>query len=108
MLDEVEPALARQKVADLNQAHQAVGILPDEEAGVEQSEDGHGCCKRSPEDEDELPRARLLFRIAGLRVTPAPCGWGGSWTGSAIAIGREALALPPSLLRATRLLFSTD
>lgn len=55
-----------------------------------------------------MPRARMLFELAGLRVAPASCDWAGSWTTRGLAIAREVLATPRSAVRAMRFLLSTE
>jgi uncharacterized SAM-binding protein YcdF (DUF218 family) len=59
-------------------------------------------------DRWHMPRARMLFRIVGLRVVAAPCGWAGRRDALMRGATREALAFPRSILRAARFLLSTD
>jgi uncharacterized SAM-binding protein YcdF (DUF218 family) len=51
-------------------------------------------------DRTHLPRAALLFRLAGVKVAARSGVRSGSLLAEAGAALREALALPPSLLRA--------
>jgi uncharacterized SAM-binding protein YcdF (DUF218 family) len=53
-------------------------------------------------DRRHLPRAVLAFRLLGLAATGSgpPAGPGLGPAGRALAVAREAAALPPSLLRA--------